>query len=79
MTYLPKGVKLRGMKGELPAEVLEFFRQHGRKGGKLSSKARLAKMTAEQRKAVAKKAAAASAKVRSEKAARKKQVKKHRI
>jgi hypothetical protein len=60
------------MKGELPEEVLEFFRQQGRKGGKLSSKARLAKMTAEQRKAVAKKAAAASAKVRSEKAARKK-------
>jgi hypothetical protein len=66
------------MKGELPEEVLEFFRQHGRKGGKLSGKARLSKMTAEQRKAVAKRAAAASAKVRSEKAARKKAVKKRR-
>jgi len=61
------------MKRRLPDEVLEFFRNQGKKGGKLSGKARLAKMTAEQRKAVAKKAAAASAKVRSAKAARKKQ------
>jgi len=61
------------MKRRLPDEVLEFFRNQGKKGGKLSGKARLAKMTAEQRKAVAKTAAAASAKVRSAKAARKKQ------
>jgi len=60
------------MKRRLPDEVLEFFRNQGKKGGKLSGKARLAKMTAEQRKAVAKTAAAASAKVRSAKAARKK-------
>lgn len=60
------------MKGGLPEEVLKFFRDQGKKGGKLSGRARLAKMTAEQRKAVAKKAAAASAKVRSAKAARKK-------
>jgi hypothetical protein len=66
------------MKGELPEEVLEFFRQQGRKGGKLSSQARLEKMTAEQRQAVAKKAAAASARVRSEKAARKRKGKKQK-
>jgi len=45
------------MKRRLPDEVLEFFRNQGKKGGKLSGTARLAKMTAEQRKAVAKKAA----------------------
>ena len=37
----------------------EFFRKQGRKGGRLSAKARLEKLTPEQRKEVARKAAAA--------------------
>jgi hypothetical protein len=37
----------------------EFFRKQGKKGGKLSAKARIAKLTPEQRSEVARKAAAA--------------------
>jgi hypothetical protein len=50
-------------------EMLDFFRETGRRGGKLGGKAAAQNMTAAQRKARAKKAAAASAKVRSAKAA----------
>ena len=45
-------------------EMMEFFRETGKRGGKK----RAASMTPEQRSASAKKAAAASAKVRSAKA-----------
>jgi hypothetical protein len=59
-------------KKAIPAEVLEFFRKQGKRGGKLSGKARMVKLTPEQRSAIAKKAAAKSAEVRSKKAAAKK-------
>jgi hypothetical protein len=60
------------LKGRYPEDVVEFFRTQGKKGGKLSGKARLEKLTPEQRSAIAKKAAKASAKVRTAKAKRKK-------
>jgi hypothetical protein len=44
---------------KLPKDVLEFFRQQGVKGGKLSGAARMRKMTPEQRSEVARKAVAA--------------------
>lgn len=59
-------------KKRIPAEVLEFFRKQGERGGKLSGKARMTKLTPEQRSAIAKKAAAKSAEVRSKAAAKKK-------
>jgi hypothetical protein len=43
-------------KKKLPAEVLEFFRAQGSKGGKKGSAARMEKLTPEQRSAIAKKA-----------------------
>ncbi len=46
-------------KEKLSEEALEFFRKQGRKGGKKSGAARMEKLTAEQRSALAKKAAAA--------------------
>jgi hypothetical protein len=46
-------------KKKLPADALEFFRKQGAKGGKLSSEARMKKLTPEQRSAIAKKAVAA--------------------
>ena len=48
------------------------MREWGRKGGKASGRARMVKMTPEQRSEVARKAAAKSAEVRSQKAAAKK-------
>lgn len=51
-------------------EVLEFFKESGRKGGKIGGKRRVQTTTPEQRTEWAKKAAAASAKVRSAKAKR---------
>ena len=52
-------------KPRLPVEALEFFREAGRRGGKLGGKRRVKTTTPEQRRAWAKKAAAASVKVRS--------------
>lgn len=49
-------------------EVIEFFKESGRKGGKIGGKRRVETTTPEQRTEWAKKAAAASAKVRSAKA-----------
>ncbi len=46
-------------RGKLNAEAKEFFRKQGKKGGKLSAKARLEKLTPEERSEVARKAAAA--------------------
>ncbi len=46
-------------KKRLPAEALEFFRKAGSKGGKLGTKARMEKLTQEQRTELARKAAAA--------------------
>jgi general stress protein YciG len=58
-------------KAKLPAGALEFFREQGRKGGKLSGAARMAKLTPERRSEIAKKASAAAAKARSKKARKK--------
>jgi len=44
---------------KLPPGALEFFREQGRKGGKLSGAARMKKLTPEQRSEIAKKAVAA--------------------
>jgi general stress protein YciG len=52
------------------------MRLMGRKGGKASGKARMVKMTPEERSEVARKAAAKSAGVRSKKAAAKKKARK---
>ena len=46
-------------KKKLPASVLDFFREQGRRGGKLSGSARMLKLTPEQRSEIAKKAVAA--------------------
>ena len=52
--------------------ISDLMREWGRKGGKASGKARMVKMTPEQRSEIARKAAAKSAEVRSKKAAAKK-------
>jgi hypothetical protein len=52
--------------------ISDVMRLMGRKGGKASGKARMVKMTPEQRSEIARKAAAKSAEVRSKKAAAKK-------
>ena len=44
---------------KLPPKVLEYFRQEGAKGGKLSGVARMEKLTPEHRSAIAKNAVAA--------------------
>jgi hypothetical protein len=44
---------------KLSKDALEFFREQGRRGGKLSAKARMKKLTPEQRSDIAKKAVAA--------------------
>ncbi len=46
-------------KKKLPASALDFFREQGRKGGKLGGAARMAKLTPERRSEIAKKAVAA--------------------
>ncbi len=46
-------------KAKLPAGALDFFREQGRKGGKLSGAARMEKLTPERRSEIAKKAVAA--------------------
>jgi hypothetical protein len=42
------------MPEKMPPEALEFFRKHGARGGKIGSKARMEKLTPEQRSALAK-------------------------
>jgi hypothetical protein len=56
---------------KLPLEALEFFKQAGRRGGKIGGKRSLETMTPEERTERAKKAAAKSAEVRKKKAAKK--------
>ena len=56
----------------MPRDILEFFKETGRKGGKIGGKRSLETMTPEERTARAKKAAAASAKVRAKKAKKRK-------
>jgi hypothetical protein len=46
-------------KTKLSLETLEFFRKHGKKGGKIGGKKRMDGLTAEQKTALAKKAVAA--------------------
>lgn len=55
--------------------ALEIFRKWGKEGGEASGKARMEKLTPEQRSEIAKKAAAKSAEVRSAKAKKKAAVK----
>jgi len=43
----------------IPPDVLEFFREQGAKGGKLSAEARMRKLTPEKRSEIARKAVAA--------------------
>ena len=52
------------MTKRLPQEMADFFRETGRKGGKIGGKRSLQTMTPEQRRERAKKAAAASAEAR---------------
>ena len=49
----------RSKKKKIPEQAMEFFRSEGRRGGKKSGKARMAKLTPEKRSEVARKAAAA--------------------
>jgi hypothetical protein len=44
---------------KIPADAMEFFRKQGAKGGKLSARARMEKLTPEQRSEVARKAVTA--------------------
>jgi len=55
----------------MPKDILDFFRETGRQGGKIGGKRSLQTMTPEERTARAKKAAAKSAEVRAKKAAKK--------
>jgi hypothetical protein len=57
--------------------ISEVMRLMGRKGGKASGKARMVKLTPEQRSEIARKASAKSAEVRSKKAAAKKKARKN--
>ncbi len=72
LTRASKAAKLismvDGKEGPVPPNLSEYLREIGRRGGK----ARLKKMTKEERSDVARKAAAASAAVRTKKAANKK-------
>jgi general stress protein YciG len=57
--------------------ISDLMREWGRKGGKASGKARMIKLTPEQRSEIARKASAKSAEVRSKKAAAKKKARKN--
>ena len=57
-------------KKKLPAEILEYFRKQGARGGKIGGKRSLETMTPEERAARAKKASAAAVAVRKAKAKR---------
>jgi hypothetical protein len=46
-------------KPRIPEEALRFFREQGKRGGKIGGKARAESLTGEERSAIAKKAAAA--------------------
>lgn len=52
-------MKKMDFKNTLPPELLEYFREQGRKGGKIGGKARAEKLTPEQRSEIARKAVAA--------------------
>lgn len=56
---------------KLPADVLQFFKEQGAKGGRIGGKRSLQTMTAEQRVARARKASRAAAKARQAKAKKK--------
>jgi len=56
---------------KLPADVLQFFREQGAKGGRIGGKRSLQTMTAEQRVARARKASRAAAKAIQAKAKKK--------
>ena len=58
LPYLNQGETILAKK-RLPPEVLEFFRETGRRGGKIGGKRSLETMTPEQRTERAKKASAA--------------------
>jgi len=55
------------MPKRLPADVLEFFRRQGARGGKIGGKRSLETMTPDQRTARARKASKAAAAARSSK------------
>jgi hypothetical protein len=59
LPFVARGVKLESMKNNLSAEALEFFRAQGRRGGLKSKRARMKKLTREERSAIARKAAEA--------------------
>jgi hypothetical protein len=59
LPFVAGGVKLESMKNNLSAEALEFFRAQGRRGGLKSKRARMKKLTREERSAIARKAAEA--------------------
>ncbi len=60
------------MRKKLPPDVLDYFRQQGKKGGSIGGKTSAKNMTPAARVARARKAGAASAAVRKARAARKK-------
>jgi hypothetical protein len=60
------------MRKRLPADVLEYFRAEGRRGGSIGGKRSAANMTAAQRKARAVKASQAAAVARTKRAKAKK-------
>lgn len=55
-------------KTKLPEEVLAFFRKQGSKGGKAGVKARMTKLTPEERSEIARKAGLAGGRGRGKKA-----------
>jgi len=67
--FLRRGLSLNLMarKKGLSEEALEFFRAQGKRGGLKSGKARMIKLTAAERSAIAKKAATARWKKKPEK------------
>jgi hypothetical protein len=60
------------MRKKLPPDVLKFFQEHGRRGGRIGGKRALETMTAAQRRARAKKASVAGVKARQAAAKRRK-------
>lgn len=52
-------MKKRDFRKAFPPELLEYFREQGRKGGKIGGKARADKLAPEQRSEIARKAVAA--------------------
>jgi hypothetical protein len=60
----PMAKRANGVAGRLPADVMEFFRKQGAKGGRIGGRLSWERLTPEQRSARAKRASQAAAAAR---------------